>query len=138
MATDPPAHDPKTGELEEEPVVRPFNDFLMDHANGKTHGELSEALQKLVAGVRDTGKAGKLQLTISITPMKKASNGVLMVSDVIKVSVPAHDRKDSLFYPDEHGNLTRTDPNQLTFETLREVPEPTKTIKAVPDKEKRA
>lgn len=27
-----------------------------------------------------------------------------------------------MFYPDEHGNLSRTDPNQLTFEGLREVP----------------
>ena len=34
------------------------------------------------------------------------------------------DRQASLFYPDETGNLSRTDPNQLSFEGLKEVPPP--------------
>ena len=43
--------------------------------------------------------------------------------------LPEHDRAASLFYPDKHGNLSRSDPNQLSFDSLREVPaaEPTHT-----------
>lgn len=33
--------------------ARPFTDFLRDQRNGKTHSELSDALQELVAAVND-------------------------------------------------------------------------------------
>ena len=138
MATDPPESvDEDTGEITT-PVIRPFADFLLEHNKGLTHGELSDALHELVAAVTDTGKAGKLQLTINVAPMKKSGNGVLLVSDVIALKKPAPERKESLFFPDEHGNLTRNDPNQPMFETLREVPETEKTMRAVPVKKERA
>lgn len=101
--------------------VRPFADWLREQSNGKTHDELSEALHDLVARVRDTGKKGTVSLTISVATMK-GDLDVLVVSDEIKLRLPEHDRKASLYYPDKNGNLTRNDPNQLQFEGLREVP----------------
>lgn len=103
------------------PLIRPFADFLREQSRGTTHDEMSETLHRLIARVRDTGKKGVLQLTITVAPLKGDAD-VLVVSDAIKVKLPEHDRKASMFYPDEHGNLSRTDPNQLTFEGLREVP----------------
>lgn len=102
-------------------VVRPFADWLREQSGGTTHDELGEGLHDLVARVRDTGKKGSVSLTITVEPLKGESD-VLIVSDEIKLRLPEHDRKASLFYPDEFGNLSRTDPNQLTFESLREVP----------------
>lgn len=102
-------------------VVRPFADWLREQSNGTTHDELGEALYDLVARVRDTGKKGSLTLTITVGLFDKGAD-VLVVSDEIRLKLPEHDRKASLFYPDKVGNLTRTDPNQLTFESLREVP----------------
>ncbi len=93
-------------------VVRPFADFLVEHARGRTHGELSDKLHELVAAVTDTGKAGSLQLTIKIAPMKKTAGDMLTVSDVVKMTKPQHDRKESIFYVGDDGNLSRTDPNQ--------------------------
>lgn len=102
-------------------VVRPFADWLREQSGGKTHEELGDALHDLVARVRDTGKKGSVQLTVTVGPLKGDAD-VLVVTDEIKLRLPEHDRKASLFYPDANGNLTRSDPQQLTFESLREVP----------------
>lgn len=115
----PPPPEVETGA--DDPVIRPFADFLREQSRGTTHDEMSETLHRLIARVRDTGKKGSLQLTINVAPLKGDAD-VLVVSDEIKVRLPEHDRKASMFYPDENGNLSRTDPNQLTFEGLREVP----------------
>jgi hypothetical protein len=105
---------------DEEIHVRPFADWLREQSGGKTHEELGVALYDLVGRVRDTGKKGTVTLTITVAPLKNDVD-VLVVSDEIKLRVPEHDRKASLFYADKTGNLTRQDPGQLTFESLREV-----------------
>lgn len=111
--TDPPDEDGV--------FYRPFADWLREQSNGSTHDELSAALFDLVQRVRDTGKKGSLQFTVTVATMK-GDTDVLVTSDEIKLRLPEHDRKASLFYADKAGNLTRSDPNQLTFESLREVP----------------
>lgn len=100
--------------------VRPFADWLREQAGGTSHDELSDGLHDLVQRVKDTGKKGSIVYTISVAPMK-GDNAVLIVDDQIKLKLPEHDRKASLFYTDKTGNLCRNDPNQLAFESLREV-----------------
>lgn len=78
----------------------------------KTNVELSEELQKLVAAVKDTGKAGSLTLTITLKPVDGSTN-VLGVHDAIKVNKPERNRLGSLAYPDKNNNLSRTDPNTM-------------------------
>lgn len=107
----------------DEAVIRPFADFLRELSGGSTHDEMSETMHDLVDKVRDTGKKGYLQLTISVAPLK-GDVDVLLIEDKIKLKLPEHDRKASAFYPDKHNNLRRTDPRQLDFESLREVPPP--------------
>ena len=46
--------------------------------------------------------------------MKNAPE-TLVVTDAIKLKLPEHDRKASIFWPDTAGNLCRTDPNQPSF-----------------------
>lgn len=106
---------------DDEVLIRPFADWLREQSRGMTHDELGEGLHTLIQRVRDTGKKGSLVLVVKVERMK-GDHDVLVVSDEIKLNLPEHDRKASLFYPDENGNLSRTDPNQLTFEGLREVP----------------
>jgi hypothetical protein len=107
----------------DEPVVRPFADWLREQGKGETHDELSVALNKLVTTVHETGKKGQLAFTVTIQPMKKNPD-VLEVTDSVVLKLPTRDRKASIFYPDADGNLTRKDPHQLEFEGLREVPGP--------------
>lgn len=109
------------GEDDDDLFVRPFADFLREQSGGKSHDELSEGLHDLIAKVSDTGKAGSITYVVTVKPLKDDLE-VFIVSDEIKLKLPEHDRKASMFYPDENGNLTRTDPRQLTFDSLREVP----------------
>jgi hypothetical protein len=104
------------------PPVRPFADFLREQARGHSHEELSEALRDLTSRVTDTGKKGTITYTVTIEPTK--GTDALTVSDQIKLKFPEHTRGASLFFRDKDGNLVRSDPNQLQFESLREVPAP--------------
>lgn len=104
-------------------TVRPFADFLREHGRGRTHDELGEALHDLIARVKDTGKKGSVSLTIAVEPMKK-DDRMVVVSDQIKLKLPEHDRPAGVWFTDKDGNLTRNDPDQLAFESLREVPPP--------------
>lgn len=38
----------------DDPVIRPFADFLREQSRGTTHDEMSETLHRLIARVRDT------------------------------------------------------------------------------------
>jgi hypothetical protein len=105
---------------DEDGQVRPFADFLIEQAKGKTHGELSDNLNELVRRVQETEKTGTLTLTIKVAPLK-SNPEVLVVTDEIKLRLPEHDRDGSLFYSDE-GNLVRDNPAQMAFDSLREVP----------------
>lgn len=105
-------------------VVRPFADWLRDQSRGKTHDELSEGLRDLVAKVIDTGKKGTLTLVITVEPMPKSDGNALVVTDEIKLKLPEFAREASLFFADADNNLVRSDPRQLVFEALREVPPP--------------
>lgn len=113
--------------------ARPFADFLREHGKGRTHDELSEALHTLVARVKDTGKKGSVTLTVSVEPMKK-DDRLVVVTDRIKLAIPEHDRPSGVWFVGHDGNLRRDDPDQPTFEALREVADPdTGEIRDIPD-----
>ena len=117
-----PKVNPRTGEIDEDVLVRPFADWLREQSGGRSHDELSEALHDLVARVKDTSKKGSLQFTVTVAPFDKHDDAPLVVTDEIRLRLPEHDRKASMFYADANGNLTRHDPNQLSFDSLKEVP----------------
>ena len=118
--TDRRRTDPTTGEVVDDPAIRPFADWLREQSSGKTHDEMSESLWDLIARVQETGKKGHLILSISIEPMK-GDESVLVVSDEIKLKLPEFPRKPSVFYADRNGNLTRSNPNQPELTVLRDV-----------------
>ena len=112
-----------TAQPADEKAIRPFSDFLRDQNRGRTHDELSDGLNDLVAKVKDTGKKGTLTLTVSVEPMK-GNEDALLVHDEIKLKLPEHDRGSSIFFADDDHNLRRDDPNQPAFEFLTEVKAP--------------
>lgn len=109
--------------MTDEPTIRPFADFLREHGRGRTHDELGEALHTLIARVKDTGKTGSISLTVQVKPMKQ-DDRMVIVSDKISINLPEHDRPSAAWFIGKDGNLQRDDPNQLAFESLREVPPP--------------
>lgn len=90
---------------------RDFALFLMEHARGRSHDELSAALRALVLAVAETGKSGKLTYTVTIKPQRKVE-GAVLVADSIKSTLPEFDRAESIFFTTDAGDLSRTDPHQ--------------------------
>ncbi|HXO86917.1 MAG TPA: hypothetical protein VN803_15450 [Gemmatimonadales bacterium] len=122
--------DEKTGEVIESTIPKPFSQFLVEQRSGGMHGELSDKLQELVAAVAQHDKAGTLTLTVSVKPIDGRPGQYIVVDDV-KVKAPEAPRGSSLFFADDHGNLSRSDPRQPEL-PLREVPATPNTIREVP------
>jgi hypothetical protein len=99
--------DATTGEVKQ---TRPFADVLRDLDGGRVHTELSDALQKLVKAVEDTGKKGTVQFSITVGPSKTEAPFEAIPAVVVKLPMPA--RRASVFYADDDGNLVRRDPRQ--------------------------
>lgn len=116
--------------MTDHPRIRPFADFLREHGRGRTHDELGEALHSLVARVKDTGKKGSVTLTVVVEPMKK-DDRMVVVGDKIAIKLPEHDRPSGVWFVGRDGNLQRDDPDQMSFDSLREVPAPTDGIDPV-------
>lgn len=102
-------------------TTRPFADFLADHNAGQGHRKAGETLQDLVAAVVDTGKKGSMTVTITVEPMKNAQDGTLLTHIAVASKIPTLPEKAAIFYADTENNLRRTDPRQLSFDSLREV-----------------
>lgn len=100
---------PRTGELVEEPNIRPFDEVLRELGEGQTNRELSEALWDLTQRVEETTKAGSLTLTISVA---FDGHGRLVVKDEVKTKLPEFNRPTTSFYVDKEGNPSRRNPDQ--------------------------
>lgn len=100
--------------------TRPFADFLQEHNNGQGHRKAGEALQRLVGAVVDTGKKGTMTVKVTVEPMKGAPD-TMVTTVVVDEKLPVLAPKGAVFYADGDNNLTRQDPNQPTFEGLRDV-----------------
>lgn len=85
-----------------------------------THAELSEKLQALTTAVRETGKKGTLGITITVG-LFDGDPDRIVIGDKITMRMPEHDRKDSIFFPTQSGQLSRTDPNSLSPALFKDV-----------------
>lgn len=118
MSDHPPTAD------DAESAVRPFADFLRETNRGRTHDELSTALHDLVAAVVDTGKGGALTLTVKVGRLSATDDHQLTVVEDVRLKLPTAEPRKSVFFADAAGNLSRSDPRQLAFESLRSVDDP--------------
>lgn len=100
------------------PEDSPANAFATTLAalgKGNNLAELSSELNRLVRAVRDTGKKGKLVYTLNLDPVEGTDGAQVVASDAIKCVSPSPDRKSTLFFTTDDGELTRRDPNQTEF-----------------------
>lgn len=123
--TDRRRTNPATGEVIDNPTIRPFAAWLREQASGKTHDELSEALWDLTQRVQETGKKGTLTLVVTVEPMPKTDGQVLVTHDEIKLKLPEYSRDASVAYVDRDGNLCRNNPLQPELTGLRPLPDST-------------
>jgi hypothetical protein len=89
---------------------QPFTQFVSEIRRGKALVELSDKLGELVTAVDQHREPGTLTFTVTIKP---DGDGQVTITDTIKAKIPEGKRPPSIFYYDEHGRLSRTDPRQM-------------------------
>ncbi len=87
-----------------------FASFLTEQRKGSLHGELTEALAEVTKAAMETGNAGQVKIQIDIKP--NPDGATVVVTDKVVLKVPEADRGAAIFFADEAGNLTRSNPNQ--------------------------
>ena len=103
--------------------VRPFAEFLHEQRGGAAAVEVSERFNELVAAVMEHGKGGELILKIAVKPAGKGAGNVVTVTDTCTTKLPEADRPTAIFFADDDGNLSRSNPNQPEL-PLRAVADP--------------
>lgn len=99
-------------------TARPFMDVLREHRAGRTHDDLTEALQLVVAAVAEARKAGALTLKLEVKPH---SDGSVMVVSHIGTKIPKEAGGSAIFFVTPENNLERQDPRQSDL-PLRAIP----------------
>lgn len=99
--------------------VRPIQETLGRLQGGLFLSECSDKLAELVRGVDETGKAGKLTITLEL---KKASGAIEVVAKVTN-KTPEPKPDSDLLWPTVEGNLSLDNPNQRQLD-LRMVDPP--------------
>ncbi len=103
---------------DEAPVRKPFAAVLQEMRKGGLNSEAADELADVIIACVDTQKKGSLTITLTVTPKGE----FVEIEDKIAPKVPRHNTAASIFWPDENGNLTTSNPNQLSMNGLREVP----------------
>ena len=89
-----------------------FHETILQMNNGATVAELGDALEKVVAAVRATGKSGSISLTVKVAPAGKGATDVLIVESQVRTKLPEPDRGMTIFYATDDNRLVRNDPKQ--------------------------
>jgi hypothetical protein len=91
------------------------------------HGSLAEdltlQLEALVEAVKDTARPGSLTLKLTVKPFKGDASA-LVVSDEVKLSRPAAQKGETVFFANQANRLQRNDPRQPELVGLRKPGEP--------------
>lgn len=103
-----------------------YEQTLREMRHGRSLAELSEELARLVAAVRDTGKAGSLTYQLTVKPASAGDIITVQLEDKVTPKIPQPPRGSSIFFANEENKLQRTDPRQREFD-IREVPKTTAT-----------
>jgi hypothetical protein len=99
--------------------TRPITDTIRQIGGGVFIDLASDKLAELVAAVDQTGKPGKINLSITV---KKASRGgAMLVTGAVMLSKPAEPAMECMLFATPDGNLVADDPNQSKLD-LRSVP----------------
>ena len=90
--------------------TRPITDTLRHIGGGVFIDTASDKLAELVAAVDQSGKAGKIDLTVTV---KKATRGGAMhITGKSKLTKPAEEPMEVLLFATPEGNLVADDPHQ--------------------------
>jgi hypothetical protein len=96
-----------------------FDHTLNNLRRGRLLSELTDAETALVAAVRQTGRKGKLVLTIQYA-IGGTDNSVLMLSADVDCRLPKQQIVPTVVYADDDNHLHRQDPRQTEMRPVVE------------------
>lgn len=111
--------------IEGAPKGRGLQYSLQQIRRGDLLQEAGEELANLLFAAQQTGRKGKLTLTIEVKPVERGSSQ-MQVDDLVKVNLPEQDKNTTFMYVSDDGGLQRNDPDQADVEGLRTVADNTK------------
>lgn len=109
-------------------MTKPITDTMRHIGNGFFISSASDKFQELVKKVNETGKAGKIDLTINVKKLVK--NGAMQITGKVKATMPAEEPMETVLFATEEGALTPDNPHQqkLNLTVIDEAPKTLKTI----------
>lgn len=90
--------------------ARPITETIRHIGGGVFIDTASDKLAELVGAVDSSGKAGRIDLTITV---KKATRGgAMIVTGKVKLTKPAEEPLEVMLFATPEGNLVADDPRQ--------------------------
>ena len=99
--------------------IKPFTHTLALLQGGGFNHEVAEAFSRVIKGVEETGKAGKLTITLDV----KKAGGAIAITSKVTDKAPEEAAVSDLFWATVEGNVSVQNPNQQRLD-LQEVPAP--------------
>ena len=87
-------------------MKKAFTQTLMELRGGAVVEEATNELNTLVSMVRDTGKGGKITLTVEVKPFPKVQDALEMTGKVM-ATLPREKETAEVFFPTVENNLSR-------------------------------
>ena len=94
--------------------IRPFHETLNRLRGGDLCLEAQKALAEIVLAVENTGKAGRLTITLDVKKLSRS--GALEIIDKVAAKVPEEQALTTLLFSTPEGNLLSEDPRQQSLD----------------------
>ena len=106
-------------------ALQHFHTLLPQLEGGRLNEELTEALRKAVSEIADAcadrGGVHKASVTLKLDFQMNQKDGFVEIEASITEKMPKATRgRAGIFFCDAHGNLTRENPKQMTFDEVAE------------------
>lgn len=86
-----------------------FIGFLQSNRRGEIPAEADAAMTDILGALREFGGKAKMTLTLNFSFTK---SGQIEIKPDMKIEKPRRAMSSGLYFADDDGNLTRTDPKQ--------------------------
>lgn len=108
--------------------MRPITDTMHHIGGGFFISTASDKMAELVQKVNESGKSGKIELTISVK--KQTKSGAMHITGKVKATMPAEEPMETLLFATEDGSLTPNNPYQhsLDLKVLKQDVQPLKNV----------
>lgn len=87
-------------------------DTLQQIRAGGLLDEIGDELANLTRHVRETGRGGKLTITLTVSPVKKGQGEIVTIADEVRAKLPKIERPSTVLFTNDDGGLSRKDPRQ--------------------------